>query len=91
MKLLKSISIIFILLIFFFLFVKPFYILKQNSDNIDKSLLINRDCLEEIGKKVCEDNLKFIYIDEFNYKGTFNCFDESQFNITQEQLKLCSK
>ena len=98
MKLITKISIGLSLAFVLIYIVIPSYIanneLKEDEENIDKSLLLNRKCLEDIGKEVCKNvgsGIKFIYINEFDYSGTFNCFDKSQIDITQEQLSNCSE
>jgi len=91
---LRIIFIIFLIVIFFLLVVKPNYIFnKEEADNLEKSLLLNKDCLINIGKELCNQKgttLKQVYMDELKYAGTFGCFNMLRINITSEQLERCS-
>jgi len=67
---------------------------KEADKNLEKSLLLDKDCLINIGKELCNQKgttLKQVYIDELKYIGTFSCFNLLRINITSKQLGECSK
>lgn len=92
----RWLRVIFIILLIFWLFLLLIYHSKETKEadkNLEKSLLLNKDCLINVGKELCIQKgttLKQVYIDEFKYIGTFSCFNIPRINITSNQLEECS-
>lgn len=98
---LRIIFIVFLIVMFFLLVIKPNYIFykeaKEANENLEKSRLLDKDCLTNIGKIVCENEGKIfgkVILSSHTFEGVFICYDnhnqKSKINITSKQLEECS-